>query len=333
MMDRSQPASSMNGKAAVAEGYRFFVLPGWMNLALTGSDRQQFLHNFCTNDVKGLASGANCEAFFCNVKGRVLAHGLITCRDDDLGIIGPPGQAASLAAHLDRYVIREDVFLCDLTLERAYVLVFGGDAGKKIAKTAGVVLPRAASAQMRWTNAPAQLDGVNVRWIQWPLAGLHSVVIETSPSDLPRVEQWLKELGVRQCEHGAFEAARIEAGTPLFGVDFDDHNFPQEIGRDEQAISFTKGCYLGQETVARIDALGHVNQRLVGVRFFEEELPAAGAELTHDAKNVGRVTSAAFSPNLQAPLALAMVRREHTAVGNRLDSPVGACEVIALPLQ
>jgi hypothetical protein len=130
----------------------------------------------------------------------------------------------------------------------------------------------------------------------------------------------------------AFTAARVEAGVPLWGVDFDEQNFPQEVGRDRQAISFTKGCYLGQETVARIDALGHVNQRLVGVRFLGGDLPDPGAELSHAAKKVGRVTSAALSPRLNAPLALAMVRREANAVGTRLDSPVGPCEVVPLPV-
>ena len=85
----------------------------------------------------------------------------------------------------------------------------------------------------------------------------------------------------------AFHALRIEAGTPLFGVDFDDRNFPQEVGRNEQAISFTKGCYLGQETVARIDALGHVNQQLAGVRFAGTNVPDAGSELTHAGKTAG----------------------------------------------
>jgi folate-binding protein YgfZ len=89
---------------------------------------------------------------------------------------------------------------------------------------------------------------------------------------------------------------------PRYGVDFTEENLPQEVGRDREAISFTKGCYLGQETVARIDALGHVNHRLVGVRFFGSEVPASGTELTRECRIVGSGTSAAFSPKLNAPL-------------------------------
>jgi folate-binding protein YgfZ len=136
----------------------------------------------------------------------------------------------------------------------------------------------------------------------------------------------------RVCGEEAFHALRIEAGTPFFGVDFDEDSFPQEVGRDREAIRFTKGCYLGQETVARIDALGHVNQKLVGVRFFGSEVPAAGTELSLGGKKVGRVTSATVSPQLQAPLALALVRREANAAGTRLESPVGECEAVALPV-
>ena len=99
-------------------------------MTLTGADRQTFLNNFCTNDVKRLAPGDSCEAFFTNVKGKILGHGLVTCRDDELVFITVPGQAAKLIEHLDRYVIREDVQLRDTTAERAYLLIAGGDGGR-----------------------------------------------------------------------------------------------------------------------------------------------------------------------------------------------------------
>jgi folate-binding protein YgfZ len=126
---------------------------------------------------------------------------------------------------------------------------------------------------------------------------------------------------------------RLETGTPLYGVDFDDDNLPQEVGRNEQAISFTKGCYLGQETVARIDALGHVNQQLVGVRFDGEAIPTVGTELTSGGAVAGRVTSATYSPLLEAPLAIAMVRHKFLPTGTRLDSANGPCEIVSMPIQ
>ena len=112
-----------------------------------------------------------------------------------------------------------------------------------------------------------------------------------------------------------WHAIRVEAAWPLWGVDFDGSNLAQEVGRDATAISFRKGCYLGQETVARIDALGHVNKKLIQVRFSGGDAPAVGAELSADGQTVGRVTSAAWSPRRQSPVALAMVKRGANETG------------------
>lgn len=330
----SNDYSSLIGQyIALRYGCGFVELTNWSSVTLTGADRQAFLHNFCTNDVKRLTPGTSCESFFTNVKGRIIGHGLITCRDDELVVIGAPGQAAPLTAHLDRYVIREDVTARDTTAKRAYALLAGGGlaGGAAIALTPSIVTGE--SWQKPLVNATVQLVGVPVRWIRWNLLGpVFSGLLELTPADVPRVRQALSERSATLCNEAAFETLRIEAGTPLYGRDFDDRNFPQEVGRDQNAISFAKGCYLGQETVARIDALGHVNQQLAGVRFPGANMPEVGAALTHADSSVGHVTSATFSPQLQAPLALAMVRHEHSAVGSRIDSPIGECEVVALPV-
>jgi folate-binding protein YgfZ len=124
----------------------------------------------------------------------------------------------------------------------------------------------------------------------------------------------------------------VEAGFPLFGHDIGEDNLPQEVGRDAQAISFKKGCYLGQETVARIDALGHVNRLLCGVKFTADTVPAGGTTLVAAGKEVGHVTSAVWSPRLKSALALAFVRRLHATAGTRLESEAGAAEVVTLPV-
>jgi hypothetical protein len=124
---------------------------------------------------------------------------------------------------------------------------------------------------------------------------------------------------------------RIEAGFPLFGGDFDSDNLPQEVNRNPFAIHFNKGCYLGQETVARIDALGHVNRKLVLVQFAGETLPAVGEALQADSNVVGQVTSRCWSPHLQCPLALAMVRRGSNEPGSRLEGTEGTATVISPP--
>ncbi|HEY3395292.1 MAG TPA: glycine cleavage T C-terminal barrel domain-containing protein, partial [Lacipirellulaceae bacterium] len=243
---------------------------------------------------------------FTNVKGRIIGHALITCRENELLVIGEPDQATRLLEHLDRYIIREDVQLHDESAARGYLL-FDADF-----------------AAQRFELAVHVTDWYETK-------GRTLRLIEAPASDVRQLKQRLVGNGFVICDE-AFEIVRIEAGVPLFGVDFDDRNFPQEVRRNDEAISFTKGCYLGQETVARIDALGHVNQQLAGVRFSSQAVPDKGIELTHVGKTIGQVTSAVLSPKLDAPLALAMVRREHNPVGTRLDSPIGPCEVVSLPV-
>jgi folate-binding protein YgfZ len=302
-MSSSETSSFDRGYQALKTGRALFELAGWTSISVTGADRQTFLNNFCTNDVKRLVPGASCEAFFTNVKGKIVGHGVLNCRENEMVFIGAPGQGLRLVEHLDRYVIREDVKLRDTTEERSYLLVAGGP------------------------------NGDSSRSLSWDIVGRRdSKLFELEAGEASEIIRGLVADRFVVAGPQAFEAARIEAGMPLDGVDFDEHNLPQEVGRDKQAVSFTKGCYLGQETVARIDALGHVNQRLVGVRFFGSDVPMRSAELMLQDRIAGVVTSAVFSPKLGAPLALAMVRREANSLGKRLSSAIGEGEVIALPL-
>ena len=289
---------------ALRAGSGYSELVDWTSIRVLGRDRQTFLNNFSTNDIKQLRPGDSCEAFFTNVKGKIVGYGIVSCRDDELLILGAPGQGARLVEHLDRYVIREDVTLKDETASRSY-----------------------------WLVNPQNIESDIGRPIAWsPIGDEAYATVEFPRSEIGKVGGRLTDRGGASVGVEAFTAARIEAGFPLFGVDFDETNLPQEIARDRQAISFTKGCYLGQETVARIDALGHVNQQLVGVQFSGASVPNGGLELSLAGNKVGRVTSAAFSPKVGVPIGLAMVRREANAVGTRLESSAGECEVIALPV-
>lgn len=298
---------------ALRTGCGVMELAGWSSVTLTGADRQTFLNNFSTNNVNRLVPGTTCETFFTNVKGKIISHGLVICRDEEMAVIMVPGQAATLVEHLDQYLIREEVTLADTSAERAHCLA-AGDRTRDIAAEAEPAV-----------EVPL--------WVaNWDIAaGRSALVIESRPDAAARLRQALAERGAVACGDTAWQTARIEWGLPLFGVDFNEDNFPQEVNRNERAISFTKGCYLGQETIARIDALGHVNRQLVGVRFSAADVPEAGTPLFRGDVTVGRVSSAAYSPRLGAPLALAMVRSESTAPGSRLQSPAGECEVVALP--
>jgi folate-binding protein YgfZ len=143
-----------------------------------------------------------------------------------------------------------------------------------------------------------------------------------------------KSIGGRACGWGALEIARIEAGIPRFGVDMDESNIPLECGIESRAVSYKKGCYIGQEVINRIHSIGHVNKELRGLRLADDlkTLPAKGDKLFHDGKEVGYVTSAVKSPGLNATLALGYVRREANAPGTELRLSSAGDETKALVL-
>jgi folate-binding protein YgfZ len=162
-------------------------------------------------------------------------------------------------------------------------------------------------------------------------SGAYLVILPAE--QLPGVWRTLREAGARPCGQRALELLRIEAGWPRYGRDLSEDNLPQEVGRDQWAISFTKGCYLGQETVARIDSRGHVNRLLMGLIFASAEVPKSGMELRAGSAVVGEITSAAFSPTRNAAVALGYVRRGHNEPGSVLESAAGPATVVSLPMR
>jgi folate-binding protein YgfZ len=305
-------------------------LTGRSRIALHGGDRTRFLHSFCTNDVLRLAPGMGCEAFITSYQGKTIGHVYIFCVEGALLLDTVPGQAANLIGHLDRFVISDDVTFEDLSNATGELLMAGPQARRLLARLCEVELP----AQL-WHHRQATIGG---KFVQVALADFllpESFYVATAAVDLATVQQALVDAGAIPCGPEAVEAVRLESETPQFGADITADNLPQEIGRDAQAISFTKGCYLGQETVARIDALGHVNRMLVGIRFTDAaaKVPLPGIELRAADKIVGQVTTAAWSPRLGQPLAFALVRRPQATPGTRLESAVGAAEVVRLPLE
>lgn len=252
-------------------------------LVVTGGDRAKFLHNLCTADVLKMTTGESREAFFTNVKGHVLYHALIHTLEDQLVVIVFAADAAPLATHLDRYLIREDV---KLALDETRPMLVVGVENMNAAGSLPVPFLPAA-----WVvTGDAALDGL--------------------------------ELGDR----AKFDTLRVEAGWSLGGGDFGEGTLPQELSRDRHAVSFHKGCYLGQETVARLDALGHVNKQMVRLRAADGNTLAVGDELFDGDKLVGTLTTCTVS----GEQGLAMVRRGSNAAGTELRTAKGTAKVEAI---
>ncbi len=295
-------------------------------IELSGSDCAKFLHNLCTNAIRELRPGSGCEAFLLNVKGHVVGHVFVFVGEQSIVLETVPGQGERLMTHIDRYIIREDVQLHDRSMEWAELLLSGMQAETLLAEHS-LPIPK---QKLEHTSATIADQEVWVRRVD--MAGPIGFLIAVRREAIKSVLDFLVQSGAVRCSDQVFETCRIERGTPLFAKDITEDNLPQEVGRDSQAISFTKGCYLGQETVARIDALGHVNRLLKGLKLDSTELPSVGTELTSNDKVVGSVTSSCWSPQLNSPLALAYVRRGHHEPGVKLKWGASNAEVINLPL-
>lgn len=325
-------------------------------IRVRGGDRAKFLHGLCTNDVKSLSPGQGRECFFTNVQGKTIGHAFLFCGDDAIHIDTTPGQAAALLPHLDRYIIREDVQLVDESgTRREFVLFFEHSA--PVAGHFGLGFPAG-----RLDHADTPFDGITVdmRLVDWTgrdcwflscaaeetdrLRALLSKMLEASrdaleqlPSIGPEVDAmgWIEAPFFFECSEDQIEARRIAYGMPYFGRDITAANLPQEVARDRHAISFNKGCYIGQETVARIDALGHVNRYLVRLRIAADDPPAPGTPLLAEGaeKPVGEITSSARSPHRERVVALGVValgyvRRGHHTAGTRLSAAGAIASVI-----
>lgn len=300
-------------------------------IEFTGDDRAAFLHNLTTAPIRSLQPGQGCEAFVLDVRGHTLGRVLIYCNPHSLVLDSVAGENERLMAHFNRYHIRERIEIRDRGSEWGE-LFLSGPRSRAILEPLVGTEAAGILANSPGSHCQARLAEQNLWLRNVEFVGPGGLLLSAPRESIEPIRSALIAAGAVCCGAAAFEAARIEAGWPRFGVDITDKNLPQEVGRTSQAISFTKGCYLGQETVARIDALGHVNKTLCGVRFSDQEIPVPGTELRSGDGAVGTVTSATFSPRLSSPLALAYIRRGFNGPGTKLASAFGEATVIALPL-
>lgn len=290
-------------------------------LALTGAEAKSFLAGQVTNDTVALVAGAGCYAAFLTPKGKMLGDLRILAAED--GLDQPEllldTERATLQALFDmvrRFKIGFDVELHKRTVQRGLLSLIGPQA-RKLAGAQD--LPADEHA-----HAAGEIDGHAVRLIVTD--GGIDVLCEADDTDV--IHAALERDGAAPVSEAAAEIVRVESGRPRYGFDLDDTTIPQEAGLNARAVSFTKGCYVGQETVARLFYRGKPNRHLRGLRLSD---PAPiGAALSLGERAVGRLTSSVLSP-AHGPIALALVRRE-AAVGATVEVEGGAtAEVVDLP--
>jgi folate-binding protein YgfZ len=306
-----------------------FDLPDRAQIEMTGRDRAKFLHNFCTSDIRGLTPGRACETFLTSVQGKVLAYVSVYATADSLWLASVPGCADRIIAHLSRYQISEEVTFTDRSPELGMLMI----AGPRSASVTNAVFPSATLPPGSPAVAVAGLDHGALQIRRHDLLRLPGFFVVAPHSAIEGCREKLIEAGAVPAGQSTFEALRIEAGFPLYGVDLTEANLAQEASRTAVAISFTKGCYLGQEPIARIDALGHVNQQLRGLELAGGPVPPPGSEVLTpglEPRKIGEVTSAAMSHGTDRPVALAYVRRGFDAPGTALEVRVNTATVPAV---
>lgn len=282
-----------------------FDLSDRTKIELAGRDAREFLNNLCTQDVKNLAVGETREAFLTTTKARVVAHAWIMHREPNVLLLDAvAGQAEKILQHLNHYLISEQVELADRTSEFGLLRV----VGPRAAELAKIVNP---TRSHRWLA----LDGFD----------LICPANETASH-----RQRLIDAGAVLGDATTYQTLRIEAGLPEFGMDIDENRLAMEVNRP-QAISYTKGCYLGQETIVMARDRGQVNRLLMGLKLQGDEPLAAGAKVMRGSDEVGQVTSSVFSPRLGQGIALAYLRRGSWDAGNEVVAEGRAAVVCALP--
>lgn len=248
-----------------------------------GPDAISYLQGIISQDIEGLASGKAARSFLLQPRGKLDALLWVLRDEDRVGIVTDATRQEEVIDSLSRWRLRVDVEFYDD--ERPVLDVWGPS-------------DRIPGAPGGWQDE----DGVLVAELrERPVR--RRLVAGPNPQEL-------EKLGAFPIGRRIVDAFRIEAGEPRMGIDVDGKTIPQETGLVPEAVSFTKGCFLGQELVARIDSRGRVNRHLRGIRVLGPAIPPAGAQVTYEGRVVGELTTVGQSPVLQAPIALALIRRE-----------------------
>jgi len=295
-------------------------------LRLTGKDRTRFLHGMVTNTVTGLTEWAGNHAALTTAQGQTLLDLWVHHLGDYLWLETEFGYQVKLYETLDRFLIADDVVMTDETNDWVILGVVGAKALASVNTVLGVAvddLPEHHTLMGQWTEKPM--------WVtRRSFLGVDGIDVRVSANDGVSLWHALVKAGVKPVGSQAQDVLRVEAGIPLCGVEIDESGAPLEVGL-EDTVDFNKGCYIGQEVIAKMHFRGKPRRYLVGVRFEGESVIAHPADVSVDGKSVGRVTRCVYSPAVAGVIALAIIKRGVHEVGQKVQ--VGECEghIVALP--
>lgn len=297
-------------------------------LEMVGEDRVRFLNGMVTCDVAAPAAGQGTYGFFTDPKGRVLADVAVLVSEGRLLLELAPGSGPRMAEHLSKYIITDRVEIREVELLE--LAIAGPTAGLCLDRLAGGEVPRGD-----WRHGRRHLFGHDVEICSHPRLGAPGFVIRVTRDASEALFSALADRDsgseFTAIGHRAMEEVRVEGGFAIPGIDLDPKTLPQETGWID-AVSYTKGCYLGQEIVARVHYRGQVNRHLRGLCFEATVPPEPGAAVSFEGESVGVVTSPILSPELGQPIGLTMIHRKAFEPLTRVEvEGVGEAEVTELP--
>ncbi|HXY00537.1 MAG TPA: glycine cleavage T C-terminal barrel domain-containing protein [Candidatus Limnocylindrales bacterium] len=301
-------------------------------LKFTGPDRVRYLNAILTNDIKSLKENHATISLFLNPQGHIQAEIETHALADKLFCVSYAMIRERLIPAMDKYIIMDDVTLTDLTDDVATLALEGPKAAEAIAELTGVELAGMEELESREIS----VGGMECRVVQRSAGKEASGEFLLHRKDVR--ELWRILLNAARSRGGgpagykALNAVRLEQGVPWFGYDFGEKQIPHEAGLQDSHISYTKGCYTGQEIVERVRSRGQVNRMRVSLRFEGSRVVAANTALVSEGKEVGYVTRTGFSPGVNAVIGMGYVRRESAAAGTQLTAGEGGAMVVAAPI-
>ncbi len=303
---------------------------------VSGKDRVMFLQKIISQDINKLTRSSGAYAALLNVKGKMLAYMRIYCDEDSFLIDVEPGLSEKIVQTFKHYLFREDVTVEDVT-EKYGLITIQGPLSRGLLNT---VTRTEIKDLIECAHLNLNVKGVRCKVVRTSYTGEEGYDIYTLRVDLPALWEAFftsgKEYGLKPFGLEALETLRIEAGTPVYSVDVDEHTIPLEANL-EKAISYEKGCYVGQETIARIKFRGHVNRTLTGFCINEDVVPKKGdriCKVIHDIEHdIGVITSICFSSILKRPIALGYIRIEYNEPGEVVYIDSGTQRLTAIVTQ
>lgn len=306
--------------------------------ALSGPDRMRYLNAVTTANIRDLVPGQSSLGLLLNAQGHMLAELVTLALEDRLLILGHAFVRQRTFEILEKFIIMDDATLTDETATTGTLAIEGPKAPDLLRELMHVEYAELPTRAHLPTTLEFSGAVIPCRVLRHSLFGLPGVELIFPRESLPRVWEALslatREQGGSPIGYRAVDMLRLEAGIEWFGTDFDQHHIPQEARLGASHISFTKGCYTGQEIVERVRTRGHVNWQLTGLLFDSSEAPQPRTPvLASEGKEAGHVTSAAFSPLACKAIGMAYLRREYQQPGTKLRCGNAGAEVIEIPLR